>query len=75
MIPGTPISVGGGASFIATRGIDVGVEFYTFGRNYLSAAVGWMRTSWTAADFNSQNQMITKNVSYDSFLLKIGLGF
>jgi hypothetical protein len=76
MIPGTSISVnGGGSSFIQTRGIDVGVELYTFGRNYVSAAIGIQRTSFQMADFDSHDNMVSKSVSYDSFLLKVGIGF
>jgi hypothetical protein len=77
MIPGTPLSVngGGGSSFMLTRGIDLGVELYTYKRNYISAAVGWMRTSWQFTGFDIHNSMVSKAVSYDSFLLKIGVGF
>ena len=77
MIPGTPVSVNGsgGSSFMFTRGVDLGVELYTFGRNYLTAALGIQRTSWQVTGFDAQNAMVSKRVSYDSFLFKIGLGF
>jgi hypothetical protein len=76
MIPGTPLSVsGGGSSFIHTRGVDLGVEVYTFGRNYVSAAIGWQRTTWQMNDFDTHDALVTKSVSHDSFLLKVGIGF
>jgi hypothetical protein len=76
MIPGTPLSVsGGGSSFIHTRGVDLGVEVYTFGRGFVSAAIGWQRTTWQMNDFDTHDAMVTKSVSHDSFLLKIGVGF
>jgi len=77
LIPGTPISVNGsgGSSFMFTRGVDIGVELYTFGRNYLTAAVGLQRTSWQVTGFDIQNTMVSKRVSYDGFLFKIGIGF
>jgi hypothetical protein len=77
MIPGTPIMVNGGkgSSFMLTRGIDLGVELYTFGQTYVSAAIGVQRTSWQVTDFNNRDAMVSKKVSYDSFLFKIGIGF
>jgi hypothetical protein len=77
MIPGTPISVNGGSgsSFMLTRGIDVGVEVYTFNKGFVSAALGWMRTSWQVTGFDQHDSMVSRQVSYDSFLLKIGVGF
>jgi hypothetical protein len=77
MIPGTPVSVNGsgGSSFMLTRGIDVGLEVYTFNKGFVSAAVGWMRTSWQMTGFDMHDTMVSRQVSYDSFLLKIGVGF
>jgi hypothetical protein len=77
LIPGTPIMVNGGSgsSFLLTRGVDVGVELYTFGHNYVSAAIGVQRTSWQVTGFDIRDTMVSKRVSYDSFLFKIGIGF
>lgn len=76
MIPGTPISVNGatGATWMVTRGIDLGLEVYTFKRGFISASVGWARTTWRTADFDVQDKVTFKNVSHDAFLFKIGLG-
>jgi hypothetical protein len=76
MIPGTPISVNGatGATWMVTRGIDLGLEVYTFRRGFVSASVGWARTTWRTADFDVQDRVTFKNVSHDAFLFKIGLG-
>jgi hypothetical protein len=81
-VPGTNTSVSGGsvATWIYARGVDAGVEVYTFGRAYLSLSLGWVRTTWGDADYaaviaNAGASIQFRDVTHDSFLLKLGIGF
>lgn len=69
-----------GTTWLVVRGLDAGAEMYVFGRAYLSASLGWMRSSWASPDVNpyappttTQNLNIV-TVTEDSFLWKVGLG-
>jgi hypothetical protein len=80
-VPGTGISVTGlsAATWMYARGADAGIELYTIGRAYLSASLGWVRTTWGSADFNTPSSSAGlgfqfHDVTYDSYLLKLGLG-
>lgn len=76
-IPGTPFNVSGsaGISGISMRGVDVGVDVYSFGRNQsLSVALGWVRTTVQDAGYGAAG-MFFKQSSYDGFLLKLGFTF
>jgi len=60
-------------------GLETGVEVYTVGRAYLSAAIGWMRTTWRGLDVaamaaGASASAASKDLTHDSFTLKVGLG-
>jgi hypothetical protein len=60
-------------------GVETGVELYTFGRFYLSGAIGWVRTTWHGPDVPATEQdpmgnMHFKEITGDSFTFKVGLG-
>jgi hypothetical protein len=81
-IPGTSLSITGGtaATWIYTRGADVGVHLYAVGSLHLTASVGWVRATWhapdTAATVAAQSASLRfKDVTNDSVITKIGLGF
>jgi hypothetical protein len=81
-IPGTSLSISGGtaATWIYTRGADVGVHLYALGSLHLTASVGWVRATWhapdTAATVAAQSASVRfKDVTNDSVITKIGLGF
>jgi hypothetical protein len=81
-IPGTTVSVSGvsTATWMVARGIDAGVDVYTFGRTYLTASLGWVRTTWGEADYEAMLANLSaglqfRDVTHDSFLFKLGLGF
>lgn len=78
MIPGTTIEASGlsVATWLWAGGVDVGAEFYTFGRSYLSAAIGWIRTGWRGADYSQETGLLEfKDVTHNSFMFKVGFGF
>jgi hypothetical protein len=67
------------ATWIWGAGIDLGIELYTIGRGYLSASIGWVRTTWHGVDLPAMEQspttgMIPKNLTADSFTFKLGIG-
>jgi hypothetical protein len=75
MIPGTPVGLSGaaGASWMFTRGVDVGVDVRRFDRGYLSVALGWLRSSSPVGGFDANDRQVWRDVSHDAFLLKIGV--
>jgi hypothetical protein len=79
-VPGSTVTVTGGsaATWMYGRGLNGGVEVYAVGRAYVSASLGWIRTTWaspdTAALQNASTGLKLRDVTYDSFLLKLGLG-
>jgi hypothetical protein len=80
-VPGTMVSVSNvsAATWMYARGLDAGVDLYTFGRAYVTASLGWVRTTWGQADYeamiaNLDAGLKFKDVSHDSFLFKLGLG-
>lgn len=81
-IPGTSLSINGGtaATWIYTRGADVGVHLHVFGGLHLTGSIGWVRTTWhapdTAATLAAQSTSLRfKDVTNDSLITKWGLGF
>lgn len=81
-IPGTSLSINGGtaATWIYTRGADVGVHIYALGSLHLTASVGWVRATWhapdTAATIAAQSASLHfKDVTNDSVITKLGIGF
>lgn len=67
------------ATLLYLGGVDVGVEVYTFGRFYLSAALGWAHPvyqgpDWAAMQANPSGGMQVKAVSSDTFTFKVGIG-
>lgn len=81
-IPGTSLSINGGtaATWIYTRGADVGVHIYALGSLHLTASVGWVRTTWhapdSAATIAAQSASLRfKDVTNDSLITKLGIGF
>ena len=81
-----PIAVAGatvvgasGTTWLYSRGIDLGAEFYVSGRWYVSAALGWTRATWGAPDFsarvqNPQADWRLLNITADSLVWKLGVG-
>lgn len=67
------------ATFLYVGGVDVGVEVYTFGRFYLSAAIGWAHPVYQGPDFaamqaNPSAGMQFKSMAADTFTFKLGIG-
>src|SRR5581483_6836600 len=80
-VPGTNVSMSNASevTWMYGGGLDVGAEFYTVKRLYLSAAVGWVRTTWHGLDVAAmQNDPLGglryKDLTGDSFTLKVGFG-
>ncbi|MEO5770349.1 MAG: hypothetical protein ABIS92_18480 [Polyangia bacterium] len=81
-IPGTTASIdfASGATGIYGRGVDVGAEFYTVGRLFLSGSIGWLRATWLGPDVAALNKpsatgLVTKVLTTDGLSLKFGVGF
>ena len=78
--PGVTVNSGqSGATYIYGGGLDAGFDFFTVGRSYLSASVGWVRTTWRGVDEaamlkNPQGGMVGKDITGDSFTFKLGIG-
>jgi hypothetical protein len=77
----TAATVLGGTSavtWIYGGGLESGIELYVVNRFYLSAAVGWMRTTWHGVDYAATlaaRRMEFKDIVGDSVTVKAGLGF
>ena len=86
-----PITVGNvrienasGTTWMYTRGLDAGAEFYVLGRLYLSGALGWTRATWGSPDPRSlgqsgsapasQGELRFIDVTTDSLMWKVGVG-
>ena len=86
-----PITVGSvrienasGTTWMYTRGLDAGAEFYVLGRLYLSGALGWTRATWGSPDPRSgtpgeapaasQGELRFIDVTTDSLMWKLGVG-
>ncbi|HEX2659273.1 MAG TPA: hypothetical protein VHU40_13410 [Polyangia bacterium] len=81
-IPGTTASIedAAGTTGIYGRGVDLGAEFYTVGRLFLSGSIGWLRTTWLGPDVMALNSgmlspLPVKALTTDGLSLKLGLGF
>jgi hypothetical protein len=63
-------------SWMYQGGIETGVEIYYWRRYYLSAAIGWVHPVYNGVDVAalSNQQVILKDFSADSFTFKVGLG-
>jgi hypothetical protein len=60
-------------------GLETGAEIYVYRRVYLSAALGWMRTTWHGVDVATTMQHPTAGIAYkdlvgDTVTLKLGCG-
>jgi hypothetical protein len=78
-VAGTTVTGASGTTWLYGRGLDAGAEFYVSGRVYISAAVGWMRATWGAPDFNARVQnpaadLRLVDMTSDSLMWKLGLG-
>ena len=80
-IPGTAVAVRGtsAATWITGRGLDFGAEFFASERAYVSASIGWLRTTWGGVDYPAMVRdpsagVRYKDLSKDSFTFKLGLG-
>jgi hypothetical protein len=67
------------ATWMVTRGLDAGADLHVLGPSYVTLSLGWIRTTWGGGDFtmtinNMQAAVHIANVTYDSFLLKAGIG-
>ena len=85
-----PINVGSvrienasGTTWMYTRGLDAGAEFYVVGRLYLSGALGWTRATWGSPDTRSlgtgeasgsSGELRFIDVTSDSLMWKLGVG-
>jgi hypothetical protein len=66
-------------TWIYGGGLETGVEVYVYNRVYLSAALGWMRSTWHGVDVaatmaNPQAGMAFKDLTGDSVTFKVGGG-
>ena len=80
-VPGTSVTLSGSsaATWIYGRGIDVGADLFVIGRAYVSASMGWLRTTWGGVNYAATMQdpsggIRFKDLTADSFTLKVGLG-
>jgi hypothetical protein len=76
MLPGSTTTVSNlsAKTYLYARGIAVGASVYVVGRSYLTLSLGWLRSTWGAADYQASTGLDLKNVTHDSFVLKLGLG-
>jgi hypothetical protein len=76
LIPGTPLAIDGtGAGWMYTHGVDIGVELYAFKGGFLTAALGWLRTTRQNAGYDTAGAMFFQQSTHDTFLLKLGVVF
>lgn len=64
-------------TWIYGGGVETGIEMYVYGRTYLSVGAGWMRSTWHGLDVPTMIQtghMAFKNLTGDTFTLKVGIG-
>ena len=78
-VAGTTYSGQSATTWIYGGGIETGIETYIYGRSYLSIAGGWMRSTWHGVDVltmmqNPSGGMAYKNLTGDTFTLKVGIG-
>jgi hypothetical protein len=80
-IPGSTSTVSNvsAVTWMYATGIDAGAEVYVAGRAYVSLGIGWVRTTWGAARYDTVasaqgSGLKLENVTHDSLLLKAGLG-
>jgi hypothetical protein len=80
-IPGSTATVSdvSAVTWMYATGLDAGAEVYFAGRAYVSLGLGWVRTTWGAARYDSTaasagSSLKLENVQHDSLLLKAGLG-
>jgi hypothetical protein len=57
----------------------VGAEIFAVRHAYVSASIGWLHTTWHGVDYgavvgNPSAPLRAKNLSADSFTLKLGIG-
>jgi hypothetical protein len=76
-IPGTSVTIDSvsALTWIYGGGVETGIELYTFGRAYLSASIGWVRTTWRGIAFPVTLEGVrAKDIESDSFTFKLGFG-
>jgi hypothetical protein len=78
-LDGPGFLTGQATTWLFGGGIDAGIEFYTWKRMYVTAALGWIRTTWQGPDVaamiaNPSAGMISKDLTGDSLTFKLGLG-
>jgi hypothetical protein len=80
-IPGSTSTVSNvsAVTWMYATGIDAGAEIYFAGRAYVSLGLGWVRTTWGAARYDSTvasmgGNLKLEDVRHDSLLFKAGLG-
>ena len=77
--PGVTLPTTPAATWIYLGGIEAGVELYAVSRVYVSAAIGWTRSTWHGLDYAAMKQnpiggVKFKDLTGDSVALKIGFG-
>lgn len=78
-VAGTTYSGQSATTWMYGGGIETGIEAYIYGRSYVSLGIGWMRSTWHGVDVltmmqNPSGGMAYKNLTGDTFTLKVGLG-
>jgi hypothetical protein len=81
-IPGSTSTISNvsAVTWMYAMGVDAGAEVYFAGRAYVSLGIGWIRTTWGAARYdtmvtnNGGGTLKLQNIEHDSLLLKAGLG-
>jgi hypothetical protein len=79
-VPGTGVSVTGAsaATWIYTRGLEVGFELHPLGPFLAWTSVGWISSTWQSADYQAivkSQTLELEAVTHDSVLFKMGVGF
>jgi hypothetical protein len=74
---GTHVGVSGSAAagWQYLRGVDLGFDVHQFRGGYVSVALGWLRSSWPVGGFDERDRLVSRNVSSEGFVLKLGVSF
>jgi hypothetical protein len=73
----TTLSDASATTYFYARGLAAGASVYVLGRSHLALSLGWLRSTWGSADYRAALAgagLTLKDVTHDSFVLKLGLG-
>jgi hypothetical protein len=80
-VPGTTVTLIGtsAVTWLYGGGLDLGANVFALGRSHVSLALGWVHTTWGGVDYvgalaTPSIGVRFKDLTEDSFTLKIGIG-